>query len=191
MLPYLYSTGYETTREGIPMMRAMVLEYPEDMNVRNISTEYMLGGSVLVAPVFDQQKHYVYLPEGSWVDLETKERICGNKWINYPQQIDVIPMFLRENTMMATLKDVPEHIADENFHGLELVMNITDSIEQDYFDDGVEGKFTAVLRDGVLAITLKDIPAESFRIYAGSEIREVTVNGEVRNVTKCDRAFVV
>ena len=130
MLPYLYSTGYETTREGIPMMRAMVLEYPEDMNVRNISTEYMLGGSVLVAPVFDQQKHYVYLPEGSWVDLETKERICGNKWINYPQQIDVIPMFLRENTMMATLKDVPEHIADENFSGLELVMNITDSIDR-------------------------------------------------------------
>ena len=191
MLPYLYSTGYETTREGIPMMRAMILEYPEDRNVRNISSEYMLGGSVLVAPVFDQQKHYIYLPEGSWIDLETKERISGNKWICYPQQIDVIPMFLRENTMMATLRKVPDHIADENFHDLELVVNITGSIEQDYFDDGVEGKFTAVLRDGVLAITLKDIPAVSFRIYSDSEICEVTVNGETRNVTKCDRVFIV
>ena len=191
MLPYLYSTGYETTREGIPMMRALILEYPGDMNVRNISTEYMLGGSVLVAPVFDQQKHYIYLPEGSWIDLETKERIRGNQWICYPQNIDVIPMFLRENTMMATLKAVPMHIADENFRDLELVINITDSIEQDYFDDGVEGKFTAALRDGVLTIDLKDIPAQHFRIYTDKDISEVMVNGEARTVTKCDRVFVV
>lgn len=189
MLPYLYSAGYETTREGIPMMRAMLLEYPNDLNVCNLSTQYMLGGSVLVAPVFDQKKHNVYLPKGSWIDLETGRRLEGNAWIEYPQKIDVIPMFLRENTMMATLKKVPEHISGENFQGLEIVMNITGTIDQDYFDDGVEGKFHATVQDGTLEITLRDIPAESFKIYADTEISKVIVNGQARSVTKCANVF--
>lgn len=189
MLPYLYSVGYETTREGIPMMRAMLLEYPNDLNVCNLSTQYMLGGSVLVAPVFDQKKHNVYLPKGSWIDLETGRRLEGNAWIEYPQKIDVIPMFLRENTMMATLKKVPEHIPEENFQGLEIVMNITGTIDQDYFDDGVEGKFHATVQDGTLEITLRDIPAESFKIYADTEISKVIVNGQARSVTKCANVF--
>lgn len=189
MLPYLYSAGYETTREGIPMMRAMLLEYPNDLNVCNLSTQYMLGGSVLVAPVFDQKKHNVYLPKGSWIDLETGRRLEGNAWIEYPQKIDVIPMFLRENTMMATLKKVPEHISEENFQGLEIIMNITGTIDQDYFDDGVEGKFHATVQDGTLEITLRDIPAESFKIYADTEISKVIVNGQARSVTKCANVF--
>lgn len=189
MLPYLYSAGYETTREGIPMMRAMLLEYPNDLNVCNLSTQYMLGGSVLVAPVFDQKKHNVYLPKGSWIDLETGRRLEGNAWIEYPQKIDVIPMFLRENTMMATLKKVPEHISEENFQGLEIVMNITGTIDQDYFDDGVEGKFHATVQDGTLEITLRDIPAESFKIYADTEISKVIVNGQARSATKCANVF--
>ena len=189
MLPYLYSAGYETTREGIPMMRAMLLEYPNDLNVCTLSTQSMLGGSVLVAPVFDQKKHNVYLPKGSWIDLETGCRLEGNAWIEYPQKIDVIPMFLRENTMMATLKKVPEHISEENFQGLEIVMNITGTIDQDYFDDGVEGKFHATVQDGTLEITLRDIPAESFKIYADTEISKVIVNGQARSVTKCANVF--
>ena len=171
------------------MMRAMLLEYPNDLNVCNLSTQYMLGGSVLVAPVFDQKKHNVYLPKGSWIDLETGRRLEGNAWIEYPQKIDVIPMFLRENTMMATLKKVPEHIPEENFQGLEIVMNITGTIDQDYFDDGVEGKFHATVQDGTLEITLRDIPAESFKIYADTEISKVIVNGQARSVTKCANVF--
>ena len=93
--------------------------------------------------------------------------------------------------MMATLKDIPEHIEEENFHGLELVMNITNTIEQDYFDDGVEGKLSAVVRNGVLEIVVKDIPADHFRIYSDSEITKVTVNGQDREVNKCDRVFLV
>lgn len=181
MLPYLYSTGYETAREGIPMMRAMLLEFPEDLNTRNLSTQYMLGGSLLVAPVFDQPKHHVYLPRGSWIDLETGNRVEGNAWIAYPKQIDVIPLFLRENAMIPMLKEAPLHIEDKNFGDLELVVNITDTMEQMYFDDGVEGVFRAALKDGILEITTQNIPVSSFRIYAAGEVTKVFVNAESRN----------
>lgn len=173
------------------MMRAMLLEYPEDLNVRNLSTQYMLGGSLLVAPVFDQQKHHIYLPEGSWIDLETGARLNGSRWILYPRQIDVIPMFLRENTMMPTLKSAPDHVGEDNFRDLELVINITDAMEQAYYDDGVEGCFRAVLRGGVLDLTLRDVPAERFRIYSPGEISRVLVNGELRTVRREGSCFVV
>ena len=188
MLPYLYSTGWETTFTGIPMMRAMVLEYPDDLSARNIDTQYMLGGNLLVAPVFDQQKHHIYLPEGSWVDLETGARLTGGRWILYPKNIEVIPMFLRENAMIPMLKTAPRHIEDNNFEHLELVLNIVDEMEQTYFDDGVEGSFRATLKDGKLDITVRDIPAEIFRIYAPEEITAVIVNGEpkpFRNEGNC------
>ncbi|MGM9589675.1 MAG: TIM-barrel domain-containing protein [Faecousia sp.] len=180
MLPYLYSTGYETTREGIPMMRAMLLEFPDDRNTLNMSQQYMLGGSLLVAPVFDQPKHHIYLPAGSWIDLGTGKRLEGGTWITYPKTIDVIPLFLRENTMLPMLKEAPLHIPEENFRDLELLVNIGSAMEQPYYDDGVEGLFRASLEDGVLNMTVQDIPAVSFRIYAATEITRVMVNGEAK-----------
>jgi len=191
MLPYLYSTGYETTRTGIPMMRAMLLEYPEDLTARNISTQYMLGSALLVAPVFDQPRHNIYLPEGSWIDLENGERMRGGRWMVYPKQIDVIPMFLRENAMLPMLKNAPDHIREQNFKDLVLTMNLKDTLEQQYFDDGVEGLLRAELKSGSLTVTLTDIPAAELRIYAAEEIREATVNGIVRPVRRDGHTYIV
>ena len=191
MLPYLYSTGWETTISGVPMMRAMVLEYPDDLSVRNIDTQYMLGGNLLVAPVFDQPKHHIYLPEGSWVDFETGERLKGGKWITYPKNIEIIPMFLREGRLIPMLKTAPKHISDDNFEHLELVINIADNLEQTYFDDGVERTFRAGLRDGILDIALQEIPAETFRIYAPEEITAVFVNGKTKAFRKEGSCYLV
>ena len=191
MLPYLYSTGCETTREGIPMMRPMLLEFPEDRNTRNLSTEYMLGGSLLVAPVFDQPRHHVYLPEGSWIDLETGSRMDGNRWITCPKDIEVIPLFLRPDSMLPMLKTAPMHIEDKNFADLELTINIVDSFEQAYYDDSVEGTLRAVLKDSILTLDLKDIPAMSFRIYAGSDLTEIRINGESRAFRKDGSCYLI
>ncbi len=176
MLPYLYSTGWETCREGVPMMRAMLLEYPEDRNVRNLASQYMLGGSVLVAPVFDQPRHHIYLPRGSWIDLETGARLTGGGWMTYPKRMDVIPLFLRENSALPMLKTAPMHIRDENFRDLELIMNVTDTLDQPYYDDGVQGRIRAVRKDSRLEITLEEVPAVCFRVYVPGEVSAVTVN---------------
>lgn len=190
MLPYLYSTGYETSREGIPMMRPMLLEFPEDPTTRNISTQYMLGGGLLVAPVFDQPKHHVYLPEGSWIDLETNNRIEGGRWITCPKDIEVIPKFLRQNSMIPMLKTAPMHIADRNFEDLELIVNIAGTMEQAYYDDGVEGSFRATLKDGVLTMDITDIPATAFRIYTASTVFRIIVNGEERAFRKEENCYL-
>ena len=93
--------------------------------------------------------------------------------------------------MIPMLQSAPKHISDDNFEKLELVINITDKLEQTYYDDGVEGHIRATLRNGILAVTLKDIPAEKFRIYAVKEITAITVNGESKAFSKKDTYYLV
>ncbi|TNJ65502.1 DUF5110 domain-containing protein [Paenibacillus hemerocallicola] len=79
LIPYLYSAAHAAARTGMPITRAMPLLYPDDRNCRELSRQYMLGDSLLVAVYTDQ----VYLPEGNWYDYWTGERYSGPQWIAY------------------------------------------------------------------------------------------------------------
>ena len=85
------------------MMRPLLLEFQEDRNVRNIGHEYMLGDSLLVAPVFDQDEFSVYLPEGTWADFFTGRLIEGGRWISLQPALDQIPVYIRPNTIVPML----------------------------------------------------------------------------------------
>ena len=191
LLPYLYSTAYETHNEGIPMMRAMMLEYPEDQTTFHLGSQYMLGSAMLVAPVFDQQRHHVYLPEGSWIELETGGRISGGKWLEVPQKIDVIPLYLRENRALFLLKEAPMHIADTQFTDIEVVMNLTDTMSQAYYDDGIDGRITACLAEDCVEITLERVQVATIKIYTDRCLRGAVVNGQKWNVVKGEHFFLV
>ena len=178
LLPYLYSTAYETHWRGLPMMRAMLLEFQGDLTVRQLSTQYMLGESLLVAPVFDQQIHHIYLPAGSWVEFETGNRMPGGRWIVSEKKLDKIPLYLRENRMIPTLLEAPMHIGEENFRRLRVVMNVTDRMEQVYYDDGVTGKAAAVLGGGQLEISFEGMDVAEVVAYCGQEVHRAFLNGK-------------
>lgn len=178
MLPYLYSTAWETVVRGIPMMRALLLEYPRDLTVRNIGYEYMLGEALLVAPVLDQQEHMVYLPKGSWIDMEHGTRVSGGDWLPCEKRIDVIPLFLRENRGIFLLEEAPMHITEKNFQDLTFTMNLTDSLEQVYRDDGLEGRISAKRTSNTVEVLTVDIPLSKLCIYSDAPVTGVTVNGQ-------------
>src|SRR5690606_18749881 len=65
LMPYLYESAYQTSENGYPMMRAMVMEFPDDPACRYLDTQYMLGDCLLVAPIFSASGDVTYyLPEG-------------------------------------------------------------------------------------------------------------------------------
>src|SRR6202012_687474 len=69
-VPYLYSAFNEYHTTGKPPIRALVLDWPHDKNVRQIDDEFMFGDSVLVAPMFaGDTNRSVYLPAGDWYDF--------------------------------------------------------------------------------------------------------------------------
>ncbi len=81
LLPYLVEKAKENYETGIPLMRAMALEFPEDSACAYLDRQYMLGDRYLVAPVFreDGQVTY-YLPHGKWIHYFTKEATDGGRW---------------------------------------------------------------------------------------------------------------
>ncbi len=102
LMPYLYRNAVETSQSGVPMMRAMVLEFEKDRNCQYLATQYMLGDSLLVAPIFNERgiAEY-YLPEGRWTSLLTGEEKAGGRWYRETHGYCSIPLYVRENSIVA------------------------------------------------------------------------------------------
>ena len=103
LMPYLYRNSMETAKTGVPMMRSMVMEYTQDRNCAYLDKQYMLGDSLLVAPIFnDESKAIYYLPEGTWTQYLTGEVKEGGRWYEEPCGYLNIPVFAKENSLIAT-----------------------------------------------------------------------------------------
>ena len=102
LMPYLYGQAVYSHETGIPMMRPMVLEFPEQMGVKDLDMQYMLGDSILVAPIFreDGVGEY-YLPEGQWTHLISGEAREGGRWYRKSYDYFSMPVFVRDNTLLA------------------------------------------------------------------------------------------
>jgi len=102
LMPYLYQAAVEAHEKGIPMLRSMMLEFPGDIGAEDCETQYMLGGSLLVAPVFraDGQADF-YLPEGTWTHLLTGETVTGGGWRHGQYDFHSMPLFVREGSVIA------------------------------------------------------------------------------------------
>lgn len=102
LMPYLYRNAIETSRTGVPMMRSMVLEFTQDRNCAYLASQYMLGDSLLVAPVLNEEgiAEY-YLPEGSWTNFFTGEVRHGGRWYREKHGYLSIPLYVRQNAVIA------------------------------------------------------------------------------------------
>ncbi|HVZ63171.1 MAG TPA: alpha-xylosidase [Lacunisphaera sp.] len=101
LMPYLYGAAVEAHRAGTPLMRAMALEFPGDPASDTLDRQYMLGGSLLVAPVLceDGSLDY-YLPEGQWTHLLSGEEQAGGRWHRAQHDYFSLPLFVRAGTVL-------------------------------------------------------------------------------------------
>ena len=79
LMPYVYAQAKACSEQGLPMLRALLVEFPHDAGAWNVEDEYMFGSDILVAPLFvaNQTGRDVYLPEGNWVDYQTRKEYSG------------------------------------------------------------------------------------------------------------------
>ncbi|HKV53049.1 MAG TPA: glycoside hydrolase family 31 protein [Candidatus Binataceae bacterium] len=108
LLPYTYTALHQACASGIPLMRALVVEFPRDPEVLNISDEYIFGSEILVAPVMDEgaAQRKVYLPAGRWVDFWTEAAHSGPKWLDVSAPLDTLPLFVREGAIIPSGPEV-------------------------------------------------------------------------------------
>ncbi|MEK5477220.1 alpha-xylosidase [Paenibacillus sp. FSL R5-0407] len=102
LMPYLFDTAVYATEKGVPTMRAMFLEFPNDPATETLDRQYMLGDSLLVAPVFSETGEVTYfLPEGTWTHLLTGKTVEGGKWQKETYDFFGLPLFVRQNSILA------------------------------------------------------------------------------------------
>jgi alpha-D-xyloside xylohydrolase len=109
LLPYIYSIASDTYHRAGTMMRGLVMDFPNDLKVRNIADEYMFGPSFLVAPIteYKARTRQVYLPAGTrWYDFHTGEVFDGGQSITTKAPLERIPVFVKEGAIVPTGADV-------------------------------------------------------------------------------------
>ncbi len=82
LMPYIYAQAKESSDRGLPMLRALYIEFPDDPGSWRVEDQYLLGSSLLVAPLLeaDTNARNVYLPPGEWIDYQSSQRYAGGTW---------------------------------------------------------------------------------------------------------------
>ncbi|HHV94751.1 MAG TPA: alpha-xylosidase [Firmicutes bacterium] len=125
LMPYIYKAACEAAERGIPVMRAMMLEFPDDPGCDYLDRQYMLGESLLVAPVFDPDGRVsYYLPEGKWTSFLTNRIVEGGRWVKEVHDYFSLPLMVRENSIIpvGAVEDRPDYDYTQGitFHVFEL-----------------------------------------------------------------------
>ena len=112
LMPYLYGQAVTAHQEGVPVLRAMLLEFPDDPASDTLDRQYLLGDALLVAPVFaaDGSVDY-YLPEGRWTHLLTGAVEAGGRWHRAHHGFLSLPLFVRPGTILplGAVDDRPDY----------------------------------------------------------------------------------
>jgi alpha-D-xyloside xylohydrolase len=112
LMPDLYAAAVEAHESGVPVMRAMPLEFPDDPACDTLERQYMLGERLLVAPVFtpDGTVEY-YLPAGRWTNFLSGEVVEGGRWLREQHGTLSLPLMVRPNTVLpvGAVDDRPDY----------------------------------------------------------------------------------
>ena len=164
LMPYLYGAAVEAHEKGVPVLRPMLLEFPDSIACETCDRQYMLGANLLVAPVMHADGHVdYYLPQGVWTSLLSGETAVGDTWRRETHDFLSLPLMARPNSV------IPLGANEE---------------KPDYdYCDGLE---LHVFRpeDGVITVTVPDLKGNVAATYA---VR--TEGGETTVETDCDKPY--
>jgi alpha-glucosidase len=189
LFPYIYTYAREAHDTGIPLMRAMLLEYPNDEETFRTDGQFMFGKELLVAPVVEKgvTSKSVYLPSGEWVDFNDGKTVYkGARWIDYEAPLEVTPLFVKSGSIVPMMP-VMQYIHEKPVYPLSLevfpavAVNHIASFEL-YEDDGESNDY------------LKNIYSKTkFSCQTKKEAYQFTVNQREEKGYKPagDRNFVI
>lgn len=171
LMPYLFGQACKTHATGLPMMRAMMLEFPSDPVCAYLDRQYLLGENLLVAPIFqDDGKALYYLPKGRWTHLLSNKEVQGGSYQEETYDYFSLPLFVRPNSLLAIggNKEKPDYAYNDEvtFHLFAL-------------DDNTQAEAAVHAHDGsVLAVC---------KVQRTGSVYDVKVQGELKNWSLCLR----
>jgi alpha-glucosidase/alpha-D-xyloside xylohydrolase len=204
LLPYTYTLAWEARNSGMPLMRAMWLQYPNDEKVRSMGTQYLWGSNLLIAPVFTKgaTTRDVYLPAGDWYDWWTNEKKSGGQTVTRNVDLATMPIYVRAGAIIPfdpvrqyTSEPVSEPTTLKVYTGADgnFTLYDDDGISQDY----LQGKGTLtnitwnnnnrklVIAPAVVKGMTNTAQARTFKIeiLPGGDKKEVNYTGKAVTVS--------
>jgi len=105
LIPYINSAFVRYHQQGIPPFRALVMDYPNDPIVKDISDQFLVGEDMMVAPVVaGVESRKVYLPEGDWYGIWTSKKYTGKREYIISVPLELIPVFIKAGTILLFAK---------------------------------------------------------------------------------------
>ena len=149
LMPYLYRQAVAAHENGIPVMRPMFMEFPEDRACEVLDRQYMLGDSLLVAPVFKESGDVeYYLPDGKWVNLLSEKVMEGGSWKKETFDYFGLPVLVRENSII-TVGSCDSRTDYEYGDGVEFWLSV--------FEDGGIGETSVTDLSGRVVMNVKAV----------------------------------
>ncbi len=108
LFPYIYSSSYESTEKGIPLLKPLYIEDPQNENSYNYPSTYFFGEGLLVSPICSAgdenyiAKKTLWLPDGIWYDIFSGERYEGGREYTVEHGIDTFPLFAKAGHPIVT-----------------------------------------------------------------------------------------
>lgn len=157
LMPYLYANAVMTHKTGVPMMRAMVLDFQEDNTCAFLDRQYMMGERLMVAPIFSEDGYVdYYLPAGTWTNLITNEVREGKNWYHEHYDYMSLPLMVKENTIlvMGENDQIPDYDYEKSvtLHIFEL----SEETSTNVYDTKGELAFSAIakIEDGRITVSV-------------------------------------
>lgn len=139
LMPYIYSEAKRYSNTGLPLMRPLAIEYPEDKSYQDKIYEYLFGEFLLIAPVVYEgvETGDVYLPSGEWIDFWKETQYHGPQTITYPTPVDIIPVFIKSGAILPMTLNEDYIIGGSITNFSQLVFNMYPSGASSYewYDD--------------------------------------------------------
>jgi alpha-D-xyloside xylohydrolase len=127
LMPYIYAQAKDCTEKGLPMLRALFIEYPDDPGSWQVEDEYLFGLDLLVAPLLEEKTtgRNVYLPPGAWIDYQTGKAYQGGKWHQIAAGVIPIVLLVKDHSVIPHI-ELAQSTADMNWNNIELRVFSTD-----------------------------------------------------------------
>ncbi|WP_027965301.1 glycoside hydrolase family 31 protein [Halalkalibacillus halophilus] len=194
-MPHLYTLFQESSQNGVPVMRPMFMEYPDDPETYTISDQFLIGEKVLVAPILRPgvTDRMVYLPEGTWYDYWTGEMFEGDKRIITHAPLEKLPIFIKRGAILPEGEAVTSSSQSSDKIKIHLYPEEARSHYTWYDDDGS----TFAYEEGKYALYLIDLQLENSQVnvqfnctHAGFDSTWKSVEFKLHGVNETDRVVI-
>lgn len=182
LMPYIWSQAIKTSTVGVPMMRAMVIDYADDPVCLYLDKQYMFGDNILVAPIInDEGTAEFYVPQGIWTDIISGKKYEGGKYYNEKFDYFSLPCLAKPNSIItygAFVRDFEYDYlnnAEVVIYELENGKSASCSIYNTEAENVID--LTATNTGNAIEVTFTKTPAP-FKITFGDKTVEVPVGAE-------------